>query len=91
MYMVQWMEEALADLARLWIDADSNLRKLISVATNEIDRRLRKHPLDEGESRDGADRIFLWPPLGVTFEVSEQDRVLRILGVWQFRVGPKKS
>ncbi len=81
-YTVLWVPGAERELARLWIDASRG--REVSDAANAIDARLRNAPLDAGESREKGRRILLVPPLGVRFEVSPGDRLVRGLHVWRF-------
>ncbi len=81
-YTVLWVPGAERELARLWMDASR--RREVSDAANAIDARLRSAPLDAGESREKGRRILLVPPLGVSFEASSGDRVVRVLHVWRF-------
>lgn len=84
MYSVQWVRSALNDLTEFWIDASPLDRKLITAAANEIDRLLRLDPENQGESRTEDRRVLLVAPLGVTFKVFPDDRVVKVLDVWQF-------
>jgi hypothetical protein len=81
-YTVLWVPAAERELAELWTDASR--RREVSDAANAIDARLGSAPLDEGESREKGRRILFVPPLGVTFEVSPDDRLVRVLDVWRF-------
>jgi hypothetical protein len=51
MFRVLWLHEALAELANLWVQADSALRKAITTATNAIDQTLQANPFRQSESR----------------------------------------
>ena len=82
-YTVIWLESAEAELTELWLNASN--RDQVTSAASEIDVRLRTNPEIEGESRSGERRILLVAPLGVTFEVNPEDRLVRVLEVWLFR------
>ena len=82
-YTVLWSHRAEEDLATLWVHAEE--RSSIAEAANEIDQRLHNNAPDEGESRSPGVRILLVPPLGVTFTVSAEDQLVRIVHVWQFK------
>jgi hypothetical protein len=82
-YRVFWVPAAEQELVQLWVEARQ--RRQVTAAANEIDSRLAGAPSDEGEDRGPGRRILLVPPLGVTFEVIPDDRLVRILDVWQFR------
>ena len=78
-YTVLWKPSAEAALATLWAAAPD--RSAVSAAANRIDAILQIDPETRGESRSGSIRILVVPPLAVTFEVQEPDRVVWVLGV----------
>jgi hypothetical protein len=51
----------------------------ITVAMNEIERRLAVAPQTQGESRENYERVLIIPPLTVAFEVHEDERVAFVL------------
>jgi hypothetical protein len=81
-YQVHWVSEAEEELASIWVRAED--RDLITRTAFSIDRMLGNNPENAGESRSGDRRVLLIPPLGVTFSVSPQDRVVLVLNVWRF-------
>ncbi len=85
MFRVEWLQSALDDLASVWVQADSALRQAITVATHLIDPQLRKNPNQQGESREEGKRVLFIPPLGISFEVDSQQRLVSIAHVWSFR------
>ena len=78
-YTVVWQPDAEAHLARLWIAASD--RAEVAAASNKIDGQLRTRPLELGEGCEGVDRVLAVDPLVVTYEVSEADRLVRVLAV----------
>ena len=56
----------------------------MSRAACQIDVSLRYRPHVQGESRAKGRRILLASPLGVKFEVHEDDKIVRVLSVWRF-------
>ena len=82
-YSVLWVPGAEKDLADLWTDATDKAG--VEQAANYIDHRLEYDPEQLGESRAHGQRILLAAPLGVTFEVLPEDRIVRVLDVWQFK------
>jgi hypothetical protein len=82
MFTVRWSQPALNQLATIWVQATD--RMVITTTVNRIDRRLRRDPEDESESRDAGRRILLEAPLGVTFSVRQDDRTVSVLTVWRF-------
>ncbi len=87
MFRVMWLRTALDELAEVWARVDSTERKLITAATNNIDKRLERDPAKEGESRDARQRILFEFPLAIDFEVPSGQRVVRVLHVWSIRRG----
>ena len=84
MFTIRWRRSARDELATRWIDADSALRKAITVATHEIEKELSKNPETKGESRPNDRRIFFYAPLGVLFKVNAEKATVVILHVWAY-------
>jgi hypothetical protein len=78
-YTVVWHQEALDELARLWLDAES--RDPITLAASAIDRHLSTEAPEKGTAIPDNLRQLTIPPLRVLFAVSEDDRMVRILEV----------
>jgi hypothetical protein len=83
-FTVSWLRSAETELTALWLESED--RSALTTAANEIDRLLRTCPLEVGESREKNRRMLLVRPLGVQYSVSEDDRVVRVLHVWRYRV-----
>ena len=81
-YTVLWDPAAEQELADVWITAAD--RAAVTSAADEIDRRLRRDPEQQGESRDDGRRVLLVSPLGVLFRVLPDDRIVRVIQVWSF-------
>ncbi len=77
-YTVVWVESAEQELAALWMAAPD--RAAVNGAVLMIDDELRTDAHAKGRPADGA-RILVAPPLIVFFEVSEADRIARVLQV----------
>ena len=84
MFTVSWKKSALNELIALWVAADSEQRKAITEATNEIDRELKSDPRSKGESRPKNRRIFFAPPLAILFRVVPNQAKVQVLQVWQY-------
>lgn len=89
MNSVFWTESALNELTELWISSKD--RAKITNAVSEIDRRLRRDPEHEGESRQDDRRILLESPLGVVFKTKPMDRMVVVLHVWDFETRGRTS
>jgi hypothetical protein len=85
-FTVIYVPKAEKQLVELWMSHPS--RQAVSMAADEIDQRLGTNPTREGESREADLRILHVPPLGVTYRVSQADRVVHILQVWSYRDRP---
>jgi hypothetical protein len=84
MWTVDWLQSALDELADIWNQADSTIRRDITSACHEIDQRLSRNPHTEGESRTGDRRLLFVHPLGVLYRVDSQDSKVEILHVWRY-------
>jgi len=88
-YTVLWTHTAEQDLAAIWMDARD--RNSVTSAASSLDALLREQADTQGESRYGNVRIMFAPPLGVEFEVLEEDRTVYVLAVWAFQTGRSSS
>ena len=77
---VVWQPEASRRLATIWTQAAD--RSAIAKAAHVIDKALGAAPQEAGESREEGFRVRFERPLGVVFEVSPQDRLVRVVAVW---------
>jgi cell division protein ZapA (FtsZ GTPase activity inhibitor) len=82
-FTVTWKPSALNDLAEVWLHAQD--QQEVADASDEIDRRLKRQPLQEGESRTGTERILIIAPLVVTYDVSVDDCLVTVTAVWRHR------
>jgi plasmid stabilization system protein ParE len=78
-WTVVWQPLAEQKLAAAWTGADD--RQAVTAAAHMIDTLLQADPESAGESRSGSERVLIVPPLTVAFEVSEPDRLVRVLSV----------
>jgi len=81
MYRVEWLQTAMDELGHVWMQADSALRKAITVASHQIDKRLQSDPENVGESRPGNRRIEFIAPLAVIFQVDATNNTATVLHV----------
>ncbi len=84
-FRVEWLQEAVDELATLWMQADSAQRRAITEATRDIDQELQTDPFRQSESRADQRRVMFVQPLGVLFDVDLERRIVWLLHVWQFR------
>jgi hypothetical protein len=75
-----WTPTAEQDLARIWIDADD--RNLMTAAASTLDGLLALDPETRGELQFDTVRSLAVGPLGVDFEVVDQDCIVWVLAAW---------
>ncbi len=85
MFRVVWLQEALDDLAAVWVEAASALREAITTATSALDQELAADPYRNSESREDGTRILFAYPLALQIEVDPAQRVVWVLHAWRFR------
>jgi hypothetical protein len=79
-FTVVLVPSAEQDLAQAWMDApDPNA---VTAAAAALEADLRRDPLTLGESRGEGTRVAFEGPLGVRFDVSEDDRRVTVRAVW---------
>lgn len=76
-----WHDQALDELADIWVRATRAERDEVERAVNEINRELSDQPWLKGESRGPTTRIVIIDPLTVRFQVLPGTVVARILNV----------
>lgn len=81
MYRVEWLHSALNELAAIWMQGDSTLRRAVTAAATLVEQRLQLSAPNEGESRSRGRRITLIPPLAITFRLELDGRTVTILKV----------
>ncbi len=87
MFQVQWIQQALNDLANTWTQADSATRQRITRATNEMERELSRNPYRASEARsdDSEKRILFIYPIAAMIEIDLSQRIVWVASVWRFR------
>ena len=80
-YTVIWTPGAEQDLAAAWLAAAD--RNAVTVASHQIDLDLAADPFAIGIARNASvNRTAYEPPLGVDYEVIEDDKTVRVIRVW---------
>jgi hypothetical protein len=67
-------------LAELW--EKSTNRSNLTLAADRLDQVLRTIPDRIGEERPDHRRVIFDPPLAVLYRVLLQDRIVRVISVW---------
>lgn len=81
-FTVVWSSDAESDLAEMWLSSPD--RASIASAADSIDSILGEDADVRGESREESCRVLFVPPLGIDFEVSTEDRMVRVVAVWRY-------
>jgi hypothetical protein len=81
-FRVLWLSATETVLTLLWLD--ESIRADVTRAADDIDRRLRHNPSQEGESRPQGRRILFVPPLVVTYKVFPRENLVVVSDVWRF-------
>jgi hypothetical protein len=80
-YRVILVPSAEQELALAWLA--SNDRNAVTRAAHLLEQQLQTDPLHAGESRQSSvSRVAFESPLAIEFEVIEDDKKVRVLGVW---------
>ena len=80
-YALEFVSVAEDGLSAAWLAAPD--RNAVADASYRIEQELRRRPLDLGESRTSSvHRVYTDRPLGVEYEVIEDDKLVRVLRVW---------
>jgi len=83
-YEVIWQPVAENELASIWMASPD--RDSISAAAAWLDAGLTQKPLALGESRDASvHRIAFRGPIGIEFEVVEDDKRVIVQGVFRVK------
>lgn len=85
MFSIYRTEDAMSPVKETWENADLSLRRAILQASRLLDRQLQDAPAEQGESREGGQRILFQAPLAVLFEVDQQRQEVHILRGWTYR------
>ena len=78
-FTVVWSPQAQEELTELWLSATN--RRAVQRATDAIDRRLKVDAHLEGRAFF-EQRILAVMSVAVTYSVSVDDRLVRVLQVW---------
>jgi hypothetical protein len=84
-FTVVWMPNSEERLADVWLNAPD--RRAVTRSAHRIDELLRVDPQDQGDHLFDTVRAMIVGALGVEFEVIEEDRLVRILSVWDTSLG----
>ena len=80
-FTVVWKPAAERHLMEIWMLAAD--RDAVAKAADALDAMLAFNADQKGESREEGTRVTFVAPLGIDFEVSVDDRQVRVLSVWR--------
>jgi hypothetical protein len=78
-YTVTWLNQALEQLAEIWLRATN--RQSITAAADAVDIELAVDPDTKGEAVAPKIRMLVVLPLDVLFSLSEPDRLVEVINV----------
>ena len=84
-YSVVWAIPVLDRLADLYVEAEPADREPMAAGVEALNRRLVMNPTEEGESRDGDQRVTFTLYLVVRFRVDLMSDRVRVIGVARSR------
>lgn len=73
-YRVRWLRSAEQGLMSIWLRARN--KDAIAGYSDQIDRILARDPKGQGESRDGAIRLWFHRPLCVLYLVNDESKTV---------------
>lgn len=79
-WTVTWKPTAQHDLAEIWLR--SLHRRVITMATADVERLLLREPLVVGESRELNERVLIVFPLAVRYQVHQDDMLVSVQEIW---------
>ena len=80
-YIVHWTDIALNDLAAVWTAAAD--RNAVTAASHQLERDIAADPYGRGLLRaSSANSTAVDLPLGIEYDVIEDDKTVRVLRVW---------
>jgi hypothetical protein len=80
-YTVKFKKKALDQLAAIWNASTDQAG--VTAAAHWLEEAMSTRPKSFGESRKSSVvRVAHYPPLGMEFEIIEDDKKVRVLRVW---------
>jgi hypothetical protein len=80
-YTVEWIPPAEDELTALWTTAPD--QAMVTAVVQRLEQLLSLDPYRVGESRQSSvSRVVLAPPVGLSFDIIEDDKKVLVLSVW---------
>jgi hypothetical protein len=79
-YAVHWTDDALDQLAAVWTAASD--QAAVTSASHRLEQEIARDPFGRGSRRNASvNRTAIDLPLGIDYEIIEDDKKVRILRV----------
>jgi hypothetical protein len=82
-YIVIFTPQVNRDIVDYWIE--SLHQREMTRAIDDLVRQMRNDPLEIGESRGGNRRVVFQWPVGMEFEVDEENQQVEVYNFWNFQ------
>jgi hypothetical protein len=79
-YTVEWTQPAEDELIALWMAAPD--QSLMTTAVHRLEQRLQFNPYVGRAHQSSVNRVVLSSPIGIWFDIIEDDRKVLVLSVW---------
>jgi hypothetical protein len=80
-YTVIWVPDTVPELAAVWLAAPD--RNAVTAASHRLGQDLARDPYATGFPRNSpVNRTAIDLPLGIDYEIIEDDKTVRVLRVW---------
>ena len=79
-YMVEWTPPAEDELIALWMAAPD--QSLVTSVIHQLEKRLEINPYLGQTRQSSANRVVLSSPVGIWFDIIEDDKKVLVLSVW---------
>lgn len=84
MFEVIWMGQALEEMDQIFLAENESIQRRFVEIVGELNRRLARSPLDEGESRGDKIRLTFPNLLAVHFTVDEANATVYVTSVKRY-------
>ena len=79
-YAVEWTAPAEQELITLWTAAAD--QALVAAVVHRVEQRLQINPYVGKARQSSVNRVVLLTPIGLWFDIIEDDKKVLILSVW---------
>ncbi len=79
-YTIEWTPPAEDELIAVWTAATD--QSLVTAVVHRLEQRLRINPYVGQTRHSSVNRVVLSPPIGIWFDIIEDDKKVLVLSVW---------